>query len=106
MAIRKRESQKNYVYVHPWWSDFQILIWKKNQKWEKNDSKKWKKADERLKPWSLLFGLNCFTHELIDPQTNKILLIIWGQTMSQEMLKFFIIDLKIFLASTPSLKQA
>jgi hypothetical protein len=42
-----------------------------------------KKADERSKPWSLLFGLNCFTHELIDPQTNKILLIIWGQTTSK-----------------------
>jgi hypothetical protein len=42
---KKQESQKNYVYVHPWWSEFQILIWEKKQKWEKNDSKEeWKKS--------------------------------------------------------------
>jgi hypothetical protein len=63
-----------------------------------------KKADERLKPWLLFFCLNCFTHELIDSQTNKILLIIWGQTTSQEMLKFFIIGPKIFWPQL--LKQA
>jgi hypothetical protein len=44
-----------------------------------------------LKPWSLFFDLNGFTHELIGPKTNNILLITLGQTMSQKMLKFSII---------------
>jgi hypothetical protein len=41
-----------------------------------NDSKNEKmKTYEGLKPWSLLFDLNDFTHdELIGPQTNNILL--------------------------------
>jgi hypothetical protein len=56
---------------------------------KKNDSKKEKvKAYEGLKPWSLLFDLNEFTHdELIGPQMNNILLITWGQTMSQKRFK-------------------
>jgi hypothetical protein len=50
------------------------------------------KTYEGLKPWSLLFDLNDFTHdELIGPQMNNILLITWGQTMSQEVFKFPII---------------
>jgi hypothetical protein len=53
------------------------------------------KAYEGLKPWSLLFGLNGFTHELIGPGTNNILLI----------LKFSFISLKIFWP-TSSLKWA
>ncbi len=48
-------------------------------------------AYERLKPWCLIFGLNDFTHELIGPQTNNILLITWGQTTQQEVFKFLII---------------
>jgi hypothetical protein len=45
------------------------------------------KTYERLKPWSLLFDLNGFTHELINTQANNILLITW----CQEVLKFSII---------------
>jgi hypothetical protein len=36
------------------------------------------------------------TYELIGPQTNNILLITWGETMSQEVFNFFIIGPKIF----------
>lgn len=64
------------------------------------------KTYERLKPWDLQIDLNDFTHELIGPQTNNTLLVTWGQTMSQEALKFSIIDPQDFLALTPSLKQA
>jgi hypothetical protein len=60
---------------------------------------------ESLKTWSLPVSLNRFTHELIGPQINNILLITWDQTMSQEMLKIFIIGPKIFSALAPSLKQ-
>jgi hypothetical protein len=42
------------------------------------------KPYEELKLWSLLFDLNGFIHELIDPQTNNMLLITWGQTRSQK----------------------
>jgi hypothetical protein len=51
-----------------------------------------------MRGWSLgpTFNLNGFTHELIGPQTNNILLIIWGQTKSQEVFKFSIIGPKIF----------
>jgi hypothetical protein len=63
------------------------------------------KAYERLKPWSLLFGLNAFTYELIGSQTNNILLVTWGQTMSKEVLKFLIIGPKNFGLS-PSVKWA
>jgi hypothetical protein len=56
-----------------------------------------KKEYKGLKPWSLLFDLNGFTHELISPQTNDILLITWGQTMGQDVLKFLmVINLKFF----------
>jgi hypothetical protein len=48
--------------------------------------KKKMKAYEKLKPC-----LHC-------PQTNNILLITWGQTTSEEMLKFLIIGPKIFWA--------
>ncbi len=54
------------------------------------------KAYESLKLWFLLFGLHSFTHEFIDPHINNILLITWGQTMGEEMLKFPIIGLKVF----------
>jgi hypothetical protein len=37
-----------------------------------------KSYEEGLKSWSLCFGLNGFTHELIGPQTNNILLMTWG----------------------------
>jgi hypothetical protein len=49
------------------------------------------KPYEELKSWSLLFDFNGFIHELIDPQTNNILLITWGQTRSQKVLKFPIV---------------
>ncbi len=68
-----------------------------------------KKAQKGLKHQSLLllFGFNGFTHELVNPKTNNILLITCGQTTSQEVLKFPIIGTKIFLAWTPtSLKRA
>ncbi len=59
---------------------------------------KWKHT-QRLKPWSLLFELNgFFTHELVDHQTNNILLITWCQTMSQEVPKFPIIGATMFWA--------
>jgi hypothetical protein len=69
----------------------------------KNEAKMKRKmiAEKReckyMKGWSLgpTFNLNGFTHELIGPQTNNILLIIWGQTMSQEVFKFSIIGPKI-----------
>jgi len=35
-------------------------------------------------------------NELIGPQTNNILLVTWGQIMSQEVLKFLILGCKIF----------
>jgi hypothetical protein len=41
-------------------------------------TKKELKSYEWLKLWSLFFGLNDFTHELIGPHINNILLIIWG----------------------------
>jgi hypothetical protein len=43
-------------------------------------------------------SLMAFTHELIDHQTNNILLITWCQTMSQEVLKFPTIGATIFWA--------
>jgi hypothetical protein len=55
------------------------------------------KAYEGFKPWSLLIDINGFTHELNGPRTNNILLITWGQTTSQEMLKFPIIGPKFGL---------
>jgi hypothetical protein len=54
------------------------------------------KTYEKLKPWYLQIDLNDFTHELIGPQTNNTLLITWGQTTRQEVLKFSIIGPKIF----------
>jgi hypothetical protein len=36
------------------------------------------------------------TYELIGPQTNNILLITLGETMSQEVFSFLIIGPKIF----------
>jgi len=44
-----------------------------------------------MKPWFLLFDLNGFTHELIYTQKNDVLLLTWGQTVSQ---KVFNIGLK------------
>jgi hypothetical protein len=51
-----------------------------------------------MKGWSLdpHFDINDFTCELIDPKRNNMLLITWGQTTSQEVLKFSIIDPKMF----------
>jgi hypothetical protein len=63
------------------------------------------KAYEGLKPWCLLFGLNDFTHELIGPQTNNVLFIIWGQTTKQEVFKFLIIGPQDFFALIPTLKD-
>ncbi len=60
-------------------------------------SRKKMKAYEGFKPWSLLIDINGFTHELNGPRTNNILLITWGQTTSQEMLKFLIIGPKFGL---------
>ncbi len=54
------------------------------------------KAYEELKPWCLLLGLNDFTHQLICSQTNNILLVTWGHTMNQKILKFSIIGSKSF----------
>jgi hypothetical protein len=45
---------------------------------KKNNNNYKKKHNEGLKPWSLHLKLNKVTHELIDPQTNNILLITWG----------------------------
>jgi hypothetical protein len=66
-----------------------------------------------LKPWSLLFGLNGFTHELIGPkqiifysQINNIILITLVCKMSQEVLEFPIYWSQDFLTLTRSLKQA
>jgi hypothetical protein len=42
-----------------------------------------------LKSWLLLFGLNGFTHELIGPQTNNILLMTWGQATGQKNVQIF-----------------
>jgi hypothetical protein len=55
------------------------------------------KTYEKLKPWYLQIDLNNFTLKRIGPQTNIILLITWAQTTSQEVLKFSIIEPKIFL---------
>ncbi len=63
------------------------------------------KTYEKLKPWYLQIDLNDFTYECIGPQTNSILLITWGQIMSQEVLKFSIIE-KICFALTLNLNQA
>ncbi len=63
------------------------------------------KSYEGLQPWSLLFSLNGFTYEFIHPPTNNNLLITWGKTMNQKVLKFSMIGPKIFY-STPSLKWA
>ncbi len=47
------------------------------------------KPYEGLKSWSLHFGLNGFTHELIGPQTSKILLMTWGQATKQKNAQIF-----------------
>jgi len=52
-------------------------------------SKKFMKPYEGLKSWLLLFGLNGFTHELIDLQTSNILLMTWGQTTRQKNAQIF-----------------
>ncbi len=44
-----------------------------------------KKAYKGLEPQSLLFGFDSFTHELVNPKTNNILLITHDQTTSQEV---------------------
>jgi hypothetical protein len=54
------------------------------------------KTYEGLKPWSLFFGHNGFTHEFIGPKTTNILLVALSHTMSQEVLKFPIFGFKIF----------
>jgi hypothetical protein len=54
---------------------FNIYSFKKEAKMKRRTIPR-KKIYERLKPWSLLFGLNGFTHNLIGPQTNRILLIM------------------------------
>jgi hypothetical protein len=46
------------------------------------------KTCEESKPWSLLFGLNGFTYELIGRETNNILLRTWGYPTCQHVLKF------------------
>jgi len=58
------------------------------------------KTYDELKPYSLVFGHNGFTCELIDPKLNNMLLITQDQTMSQKMFKFLI------LTPTPTLKWA
>jgi hypothetical protein len=74
---------------------------------KKNDTlQKRMKAYEGWKPWSLLYDLNCFIHELFGPQINNFKKKLRSQTISQEMLKFLIIDTKIFLVSPAGLKQA
>jgi hypothetical protein len=47
------------------------------------------KPYEGLKSWSLLFGLNGFTHELIGPQRSNILLMTSGQTTRQKNAQIF-----------------
>jgi hypothetical protein len=58
------------------------------------------KTYHKLKPWSLVSSHNGFKHELIGPKLNNMLLITWGQTMSQKMFKFSL------LTPTPNLKWA
>ncbi len=58
------------------------------------------KTYHELKPWSLVFGHNGFTRELIGPKLNNMLLITRGQTMNQKMFKLPI------LTPTPNLKWA
>jgi hypothetical protein len=58
------------------------------------------KTCEESKPWSLVFGLNGSTYELIGRQINNILLRTWCYTTSQQVLKFPIIRPKIFLADS------
>jgi hypothetical protein len=66
----------------------------KKKEWYQERKIEW----NHMRGWSVnpYFGLNDFTHELIGPQTNNILLILWGHKTSQEMLKFCIIGPKIF----------
>ncbi len=101
----KHKNYKNLVFICS-----SIMVWflgfslRKEARWKKNNNKKIKiKAYEGLKPWSLLFGLNGFTHELIGPkqiifysQINNIVLITLVCKMSQEVLEFPFIGLKIF----------
>jgi hypothetical protein len=54
------------------------------------------KPYEELKSWFLLFDLNGFIHELIDPQTNNILLITWGQKGAKKYSNFPLLALKKF----------
>jgi hypothetical protein len=54
------------------------------------------KSYEELKPWSLLFAFNGL-YEFIHPQTNNNLLITWGKTINQEVLKFSMIGPQDFL---------
>ncbi len=94
----KHKLQKSCVYAQPW------VIWllefslRKQAKMRKKmiPTKKELKAYEWLKLSSLLFYLNGFTLEFIGRHINNILLISWGQTVRQKMLKFLIIGFKIF----------
>lgn len=63
-----------------------------------------KNEKKQMRGWSLgryFLVLIALHMNFIDPQTNKILLIIWGQTTSQEMLKFLIVGPKIFWPQLP-----
>jgi hypothetical protein len=82
---------------------FKVLFEKRSKDDKKNDIRmndiknEWMKTYGGSKLWSLLFGLDDFTHELIGLQTNNILLLItWGHTMNQKMFKFLVIGLEIF----------
>jgi hypothetical protein len=59
-----------------------------------------------LKPWSLFVGLNGFTHELINPQANNILLVTWGQTMNQKNVQISHYWPQDFLVPIHGLKRA
>jgi hypothetical protein len=62
-----------------------------------------------MKGWSVgTYKLTLMTLHMnsLGPKQIIFYLATWGQTMSQEALKFSIIDPQDFLALTPSLKQA
>jgi hypothetical protein len=54
------------------------------------------KTYEGLKPWSLFFGHNGFTHGFIGPKTNNNLLVALSHTMNQQVFKFPILGFKNF----------
>ncbi len=61
------------------------------------------KTYDRLKPWTLVFSLNGFTHEFICPQISNIILTTWGQ-QAKKCSNFSLLASSVFLSLTFSLK--